>query len=403
MNNEDEKISRILKLALARMNEKDRRRFLADVAKDFGRGGVTQISNLSGVARSTIITGMRENYAGTDQDDELRVRRHGGGRMSKTSKNPDIPAIIDSITDEDVLLSDMKVLTWKTLSLREFEKILKSKFNMDVGYSLVKTILISLGYDRHQFLKNPQQNIPVPDGKEQFAFIDNKAYLFLRESEPVISVETKKKEIGEEFKKDDKPQTSELAFVLSELGEISKYEYLGYNESIGFLKLGEFDDEISDFVAESVYRWWLSLGKLTFPGAHKLYIVIDVEGVISGLSKKTWKSDFQTLSDRTGLEIDVSHYPAGVSRWVKKVHRMYFYKTEIQHGNLLTEIESTIDLISLSTPTKDLKVQCMNDETEHTPLREIKGNDSNSVNIKSCDNFGMWNYMFIPRKRTRNK
>ena len=244
---------------------------------------------------------------------------------------------------------------------------------------------------------------PHPDRNRQFEFINSKAENFLRQGLPVISVDTKKKENignfknnGQEYRKSGDPRkVLDHDFPIPELGKVAPYGVYVLNDNTGFVNLGT-DHDTAEFAVESIFRWWTTIGKHTFPDADKIYINCD-NGGSNGSRLHLWKYELQQFANITGLEIHISHFPPGTSKWNKIEHRLFCYISKSWQGQPLIDIETVVQLISNTTTSKGLKVICRVDNNKYELSRKIPEEEYKNIHIISEEILGDWNYIIIPQ------
>ena len=393
-----------IRIMLPLLDERQRRIFLAAEAKAYGRGGVSTVSKLSGVAPYTIRQGLKEIECNEPIGRKEKIRAQGAGRKKLQDNIPDIESHIQEIVDDSTYGDPQKVLSYTTLSLRKIKDILADKFNIDISFRSVSTILEKLGYSKQANQKMLQVGDPHPNRNEQFEFINSKAADFLEKGLPVISVDTKKKENignfknnGQEYRKTKDPRkVLDHDFPIPELGKVAPYGVYVLNDNTGFVNLGTNHDT-AEFAAESILRWWMCIGKQTFPGAGKLYINCD-NGGSNGSRLHLWKYELQQLADYTGLEIHVSHFPPGTSKWNKIEHRLFCYISKNWQGQPLIDIQTVVNLISSTTTAKGLKVKCQVDTKKYELKRKVSEDELAKIQLFPCDVLGNWNYVIKPRK-----
>ena len=385
-------------------DERMKRILLGGLSSIYGHGGKSRIKALTGMAQSTLRSGVSEfNDESADYKTE-RIRAKGGGRKAITEKNPELEHHIQEIIESTTYGSPMNVLVWTTLSLRKIQELLKEKYNETISHVKVGEILEGLGYSKQQNQKNLQVGEPHPDRDAQFRFINDKAQEFLDAGDPVISVDTKKKELVGNFKNNgaeyrlqkDPRQVLDHDFALPELGKVAPYGVYVLNDNTGFVNLGT-DHDTSEFAAESICRWWFIVGKNTFPNAKRIFITADGGGSNRPRGLQ-WKYHLQQIADITGLEIHMSHFPPGTSKWNKVEHRLFCYITKSWQGKPLISIETIVNLISNTTTEKGLKVRCMVDTCKYELKRKITDEQAETINMQECECFGNWNYVIRPSK-----
>jgi len=294
------------------------------------------------------------------------------------------------------------VLSYTTESLRKIQKELE-KGNITVGHVTVGKILDAMGYSKQINQKMLQIGEPHPDRNAQFEHINRTAGAFLKAGEPVISVDTKNKEKIGNFKNDGSEYRQAKCprnvldhdFPIKELGKIAPYGVYNVNNNVGFVNVGTNHDT-SEFAVESISRWWVeTLGKHTYPNARMLYITCDCGGS-NGNRVRMWKYQLQQFANRTHLIIQVSHFPAGASKWNKVEHRLFCYITKNWQGKPLIDIQTAIDLIGSTRTSHGLKVICVKDDTEYELAKKVSDEDFESINLVNIHPFVAWNYCIMP-------
>jgi len=380
------------------LNEMQRRQYAATLAKTYGYGGSTIVHEITGLSLNTITAGKKE-LESENRLETGRVRKQGGGPKWFEERYPDIEEHIKDIIDGKTYGNPEKVLSWTTASLRSIQKDLEEKHKIKTSYVTVGSILENMGYSKQANQKMIQVGEPHPDRNTQFEFINKKAKKFIKKGEPVISVDTKKKEnignfknSGQEYRKSKDPRkVLDHDFPLKELGKITPYGVYNLNHNIGFVNVGTSSDT-AEFAVESISRWWEAVGKNTFPKATKLMITCDCGGS-NGYKTRLWKFQLSQLAKNIGLEIHVSHFPPGTSKWNKVEHRLFCYISKKWQGKPLVNIETAISLIGSTTTSTGLKVICQRDDTVYELAKKISDEDFESINIKKIAPFGNWNYI----------
>jgi hypothetical protein len=326
------------------LNEKQRRQYAATLAAAYGYGGSTIVHEVTGIALNTITSGKKElakNYDSDSNENNCpRIRRLGGGPKKKEFYHPEIKELVSGIVDESTYGDPKRTMTWTTESLRKISGKIILTYKIDISHTTISTMLGELGYSKHCNQKILQVGKPHPDRNAQFEFINVKAKKFLDDGYPVISVDSKKKELignfknnGSEYrKKGDPRKVFDHDFPIKELGKIAPYGIYNLNHNIGFVNLGTSHDT-AEFAVESISRWWGCVGKNTFPKAKKLFITCDCGGS-NGNRVKLWKYQLFQLARRTKLDIHISHFPPGTSKWNKVEHRLFCYISKIGKASL---------------------------------------------------------------------
>ena len=390
-----------IRTMLPLLDEKQKRIYLATEAEGLGRGGLKAIFELTGVSQTTIIKGKKELQAGTIA--QGRVRKSGGGRKTITQKYDNIKNEIEKLVGGETFGDPERVLLWTTKSLRNLEKALQDR-GYDVSHDTIGNLLRDMGYSLQQNQKMLQVGDPHPDRDAQFKHIDKKCGEFIKQGQPVISVDTKKKELignfknsGAEYSKEKSPtKVFDHDFPLKELGKVAPYGVYDISRNEGFVNLG-ISRDTAEFAVESILRWWQSLGRNTYPEARKLYINSD-NGGSNGSRVKLWKKQLQEFANLTGLETHVSHFPPGTSKWNKIEHRMFCFISKNWRGTPLISIETVIELISNTTTSKGLKIVCIKDDNQYELGTKVTDAELAAISIVRDDFHGDWNYTILPSK-----
>ncbi len=351
---------------------------------------------------------MTVGKADSENDEVIsssRIRKEGAGRKPITETCPNITEAIEKIIDGSTYGDPSKELHWvaSTLSLRKIRDILEEDYSITASHEKISQLLEDMGYSKQVNQKMEQAGMPSPDRNKQFEFIGHTAHEYLENGEPVISVDTKKKEnignfknAGAEYRKEKDPRkVLDHDFPIPELGKVAPYGVYVLNNNTGFVNLGTSHDT-SEFAVTSISCWWNAVGKNTFPAAERIYITCDGGGS-NGSRSRNWKYELQQLANDTGLEIMVSHYPPGTSKWNKIEHRMFCYISKNWQGQPLIDIETVISLISNTTTEKGLSITCQLDEKVYETGHKISDEELAGINIFPCETLGKWNYVIKPQ------
>jgi transposase len=390
-----------IKTMLPLLDEKQKRIYLATEAIGLGYGGLKSVHELTGVSKTTIIRGKIELQEGKIERE--RVRRSGGGRKTIDQKYVNIKREIEKIVGDDTLGNPEKVLLWTTKSLRNLEKSLREK-GFDISHDTIGNLLKEMGYSLQQNQKMIQVGAPHPDRNAQFEYINMKCAEFIKHGQPVISVDTKKKELignfkndGAEYRQKKNPlQVFDHDFPLKELGKVAPYGIYDISRNEGFVNLG-ISHDTAEFAVESILRWWQTLGKNTYSNAEKLYINSD-NGGSNGSRIKLWKKQLQELANLTGWEVHVSHFPPGTSKWNKIEHKMFCFISKNWRGTPLISIETVIQLITNTVTSKGLKIVCVKDDNKYELGTKVTDEELADINIVRDVFHGDWNYKILPRE-----
>ena len=395
------KLAKKIEQMMPILNEKQLRRYLGSEAEALGHGGIAIVSRISGKSRNTIIAGIKENHMA--ESDAGRIRKSGGGRKSIKVKYPEIAEVIEDIVRDSTFGNPENPLTYTTKSTRKIKQLLNEK-EYKIGHNVVADILEELGYSLQLNQKMLQVGDEHPDRDRQFEFINSKAKRFLRSGNPVISIDAKKKELVGNFKNNGsaynkrKNPTKVLDhdFPLKALGKVTPYGVYDINRNEGFVNLG-ISKDTSEFAVESISRWWLNVGKNTYPKASKLYINCDGGGS-NGYRNRLFKLQLQEFVNQSRLEVHVSHFPPGTSKWNKIEHRLFCYISSNWRGQPLISIETVINLIGSTTTTTGLKVICVRDDRTYEIGIKVSDADFKKINITREQTCPDWNYVISPNK-----
>ena len=389
-----------IKAVLPHLNEKQKRLFLASCANSLGWGGVKKVCEISGFSKDTVIKGKYELESSTPDDG--RIRKKGGGRKKSEDKYPELPGWIEAIVAESTYGNPENPLTWTTQSLRKIQDIILLNHKVYVSVESIARILRELDYSLQGNKKMLQVGEVHPDRNEQFEFINEMSKLFISNGQPVISIDTKKKEnignfknSGQEYRKNKDPrEVLDHDFPIKELGKVAPYGVYVLNDNTAFVNLGTSHDT-SEFAVESISRWWEIVGKNTFPESKELFINCDCGGSNSNRAR-LWKYQLQQFANRTGLDIYVSHFPPGTSKWNKIEHRLFCYISKNWAGKPLIDVETVVNLISSTTTKKGLSVICELDDNVYPLAQKVSDEDFEAINLRKISPFGQWNYIIFP-------
>ena len=359
-------------------------------------GGATVVHEITGVSLNTITAGKKELEQGNSVE-AGRIRKAGGGPKWMEEQYPDIQKDVRNIVDGSTYGSPDRVLSWTTKSLRSIQQTMAEKYNIKISYVTIGSILEDMGYSKQANQKMLQVGKAHPDRNAQFEFINEKAKKFIKAGEPVISVDTKKKEnignfknFGKEYRRSKDPrEVLDHDFPIKELGKIAPYGIYNLNHNIGYVNVGTSHDT-AEFAVESISRWWAVIGKHTFPAATRLLITCD-SGGSNGNKTRLWKYQLSQLAKRIGIEIHVCHFPPGTSKWNKVEHRLFCYISKNWQGKPLISIEAAINLIGSTTTSIGLKVICHRDNNVYELSKTVSDEDFESISLEKILPFENWN------------
>lgn len=388
------------------LNERQYRCYLGKTAISLGRGGQTTVSRLSGASVNTVRKGMKEVETRTEKPCSKRIRKEGGGRKASTIKYPNIHEAIERIIDGKTYGDPEKVIHWTTQSLMSIASTLKEEYGIEVSHTVVAGELTKMGYSKQLNQKMLQVGNAHPKRNEQFEYIETTSKAYIAEGVPVISIDCKKKENignfknnGTEYRQIKNPRkVLDHDFLMKELGSVAPYGIYDIDKNMGFVNLGTSHDTAA-FAVNSILQWWLHIGKETYPNAKRLYITCDGGG--SNESRiHLWKAQIAELAEKTGLEIHVSHFPPGTSKWNKIEHRLFCFISRSWAGQPLIDIETVIDLIGSTTTKQGLTVKYVLDKNEYPTGIKVSDEDYNRINIERFAPMPEWNYIIYGFNRT---
>ena len=395
-----EKYERLLPV----LNERARRRWVATEALSLGWGGVTAVSDATGLTRKTIHFGIRELEAeAADPGLPLppnRVRRAGAGRKPITRKQPKLVAALDALVEPSTRGDPQSLLRWTCKSTRRLAEALQCQ-GFQVSDRKVAALLKKNGYSL-QSNRKTREGKSHPDRNAQFEYINEQALRFQRRRQPVVSVDAKKKELvgdfknaGREWRRRGKPEEVRVHdFIDPGLGKAIPYGVYDVTHNEGWVSVG-IDHDTARFAAEALRRWWKKMGSKRYPNAKELLITADGGGSNSSRSR-LWKAALQTLANRIGLKLRVCHFPPGTSKWNKIEHRMFSHITQNWRGKPLISHEVIVQLIAHTTTTAGLKVRAALDRRHYPTGEKVSRTEFENIQLKRADFHGDWNYAIQP-------
>lgn len=383
------------------LDENKRRRLAGIMASSYGYGGTTIVSRYANLSRNTVSKGTKERTEPISDEDLSKggIRRKGAGRKSEVEKNPAILRALDEILQESTYGDPMRVIQYTTLSLRKMAERVCEKTGVEVSRNIISRLLDKLGYSKQKNQKMEQIGSQHPDRDKQFQHINKTGEAYLASGDPFISVDCKKKENIGNFKNEgqeyrhigDPRQVLDHDFPLRELGKVAPYGIYTVNDNTGYVNLGTSRDT-AEFATQSIRCWWYDVGQYTFPEAKRIYITADGGGS-NGRRNRLWKLELARLAEETGLEIEVSHFPPGTSKWNKVEHRLFCYITSNWEGKPLYSVEVAVKLIGSTTTRTGLKVICNLDKRSYPTGIKVTDEEMSSIDVDVLDINNGWNYI----------
>ena len=383
------------------LNERQLRIAAALEARGLGYGGVSTVAEVSGLARGTIHRGLEEiKDPSTSSVD--RVRLGGGGRKTIVSQDPGILRRLKVLVESNTRGDPMSPLLWTCKSTGALAEAL-SKKGRAISADTVGRLLASIGYSLQANMKTLEEGTAHPDRDQQFKHLNGQVRNFLKRENPVISVDTKKKELigqyhnkGRRWLPKGKPEEVRVHDFIDP-GESKAIPYGIYDvaKNQGWVNVG-CDHDTASFAVASIRRWWCSMGSEVYPETDRLLICAD-SGGSNGYRIRLWKMELQSLVDETGLWITVCHLPPGTSKWNKIEHRLFCHISMNWRGRPLVSHEIVVKLIGATMTKSGLKVRAKLDKRRYPLKVKVSDEDMESLNIEPHSFHGEWNYTIKPR------
>jgi hypothetical protein len=391
------------------MDERLCRLWAATEAMALGRGGVTLVARATGISRKRIGAGLRELRSplapGAVPPAPLgRVRRPGAGRKAQTETDPTLGADLEALVEPVTRGDPMSPLRWTCKSTYKLAAELRRQGHA-VSHETVRQFLHQLDY-RLQAPRKTKEGNSHPDRNAQFEQINAQTQAFQAAGQPVISVDTKKKELvgdfhngGREWRPSGDPELVRVHdFPDKELGKVSPYGVYDLTHNTGWVNVGT-DHDTAAFAVNGIRTWWQQMGRSTYPTATRLLVTGDGGGS-NGSRNRLWKTQLQQLADETGLEISVCHFPPGTSKWNKIEHRMFCHITENWRGRPLIDHETIVELIGNTTTEQGLQIRAALDTNVYPIGIKVSNAELAAVQLEPAAFHGDWNYTIRPRNRS---
>jgi hypothetical protein len=390
------------------MDEHMRRLWAATEARALGYGGVSIVARAVGLTRPTITAGMKELGDARQlvpMAPKHRVRREGAGRPRATDSDAGLRPALEELVESATRGDPMSPLRWTCKSVRALAAEL-TRQGHPVSHQTVSEILQLSGYSL-QANRKTREGVGHPDRNAQFEHIARRVKEFQQRGQPVISVDTKKKELVGNFKnagrewhpKGQPPTVRVHDFEDEELGKAIPYGVYDLAANVGWVSVG-INHDTPEFAVESIYCWWRQMGRKTYPAARTLLITADGGGSNSSRTR-LWKVALQRMADATGLKISVCHFPPGTSKWNKIEHRMFCHITRNWRGRPLESIEIVVNLIASTTTTKGLHVRAALDTDEYPTGVKVADATMAALHLAPDKFHAEWNYAIAPAESGR--
>lgn len=382
------------------LDERGRRIVAASEAKHLGYGGVSLVSRACGLSRVTILKGLRD--LDVQPLPAGRIRRSGGGRSSILKRDPNLPQVLEKLVEPLTRGDPESPLRWTCKSTRTLAAKLRARKH-PVSHETVAQLLRGMDYSL-QGNRKTEEGADHPDRDAQFRHINHLVRCFLAAGNPVISVDTKKKELvgnyenkGRQWRrKGTAEKVNGHDFPEPSVPRAYPYGIYDLRRNTGFVNVGT-DHDTGAFAVASIRGWWRHEGRRLYPGAKKLLITADGGGS-NGYRLRLWKLELQRFADEIDLPITVCHFPPGTSKWNKVEHRLFSFISSNWRGEPLRDYETVVRLIAGTTTAKGLKVTCRLDRRKYQVGRKVTDDEFDDLNLHSDKFHGEWNYTIKPRQ-----
>jgi len=388
------------------LNERTRRLYAAAEAAAIGHGGIAQVMRATGISRPTIAAGLKELHNPEAQDLQ-RIRSVGGGRPRTVAQDPTLLTDLERLIEPTSRGDPESPLRWTSKSVRKLADELQHQGHT-VSRQLVTQLLHELGYSL-QANRKMKDGSAHPDRDAQFEHLNAQVKTAQAAGQPVISVDTKKKELvgdfknaGQEWRPRGDPEAVRVHdFPIPGLGKVAPYGVYDVTYNLGWVNVG-IDHDTAAFAVASIRRWWYTMGQARYLGATRLLITADGGGS-NGYRLRLWKVELQKLAAETGLTIQVCHLPPGTSKWNKIEHRLFSYISQNWRGKPLISHEVIVNLIAATTTTTGLQVQSDLDTGSYPTGIKVSDAELAQVNLERDAFHGEWNYTIFPTPPPNDK
>lgn len=388
------------KRLLPELSERARRLVVASDAKMLGRGGTTFLHNASGISRVTITKGIKELEMGLSPPGG-KSRQPGGGRKKIEHTDPTIRQDLDQLVVNSSRGDPESPLLWTLKSTRTLADELVKK-NHAISYVTVAKLLKDSNYSL-QANRKTKEGSDHPDRNQQFEYINSQAHQFLNAGDPVVSVDTKKKELVGPYKNPGKtwlPKGKPIEVNIHDFPDPKQPKAVPYGvydigADQGYISVGITHDT-AEFAVTTIRRWWKHLGKKKYPKSKRLLITADAGGS-NGYRLKLWKAELQKFADDAGLKITVCHFPPGTSKWNQIEHRLFSFISINWKGRPLTSYKVIVNSIASTKTKTGLKVYAVLDDNEYQLRKEVNRQELQALKLLPHEFHGEWNYTIKPR------
>ena len=397
--NTEQQLSIKLNTVLPHLNEKQRRLFLAAEAKALGWGGISKVAQATGVSRVTIYKALEEIQLHSPVSE--RIRKPGAGRKGVEEHYPDLSKALESLVDPVTRGDPESPLRWTCKSTRQLAIELARQGYYRASHVTIAELLHDLDYSLQANAKTLEGS-KHPDRDAQFNYINEEVKQFLKRGQPVISVDTKKKELvgnfknpGREWQPKGAPEKVEVHdFASLESPKVIPYGIYDIGKNMGWINVG-CDHDSASFAVASIRRWWLSMGKEIYPEAKELMICADGGGS-NGYRVRLWKVELQSFATETGFQITTCHFPPGTSKWNKIEHRLFSHISMNWRGRPLVSHEVIVKLIGKTSTQQGLRVKAKLDKRKYPTKIKVSDQEMKQIKLKPHTFHGEWNYSIKP-------
>lgn len=388
------------------LDERLRRLVASAEAEAIGRGGISLVSEATGVSRRAIRMGRKELHGLQSEDQEFLtthvqgIRKPGGGRKKAVEKDPVLKEDLDALVNPVTCGNPESLLRWTCKSVRKLAIELRA-MGHEASHRIVAELLHEMGYSL-QANRKAREGVDHPDRDVQFQYINNQMQKAIASGEPAISVDTKKKELvgdfkngGREWRPKGKPEEVRVHdFKIKELGRVAPYGVYDIGENVGWVSVGT-DHDTAEFAVATIRNWWRSMGGRIYPCARKILITADGGGS-NGSRLRLWKTELQRFVNEIAIPVIVCHFPPGTSKWNKIEHRLFSFITQNWRGKPLVSHEVIVNLIAATTTESGLRVHAEIDASEYPLGKKVTDAELAEVNIQRHEFHGEWNYTILP-------
>jgi len=386
------------------LNERSRRLWAATEAKAIGHGGIALVERAIAISRSTISRGIKELESAQKRMGASHIRRPGGGRKKTAQKDTTLRTDLEALVEPSVAGDPQSPLRWTSKSLRKLSAELQAMGHA-TSHRMVAELLVEAEYSLQANRKSVEEGNRHPDRDGQFRYINEQVRRFQRIRQPVISVDTKKKELvgdfknaGREWRPKGEPERVRVHdFLIKENGKVAPYGVYDITRNAGWVGVG-IDHDTASFAVRTIRRWWQVMGRARYPQAKELLITAD-SGGSNGARVRLWKWELQKFANATGKAITVCHLPPGTSKWNKIEHRLFSYITMNWRGRPLVSLATIVSLIASTRTKGGLRVRCELDKGRYPKGVKISDEQMAKINLHRHRFHGDWNYTIRPAKQ----